>query len=136
MVNKMKAYKGFDENLKCMDFQYEIGREYTHNGEVKACKGGFHACENPFSTFFFYPPYSSRYCEVEGSGIEDTKGTKTAFEKIKIIKELKLFNLIYAGIQYCSKQITWLKNNIKIKENSIAKSLVQKLQEDFQVQLQ
>lgn len=42
----MKAYKGFDKDLKCRGFQYEIGKEYEEK-EAEACEKGFHACENP-----------------------------------------------------------------------------------------
>ena len=64
----MKAYKGFDKDLKCRGFQYEIGKEYE---EPKAdlCACGFHACENPIDVFGYYHPADSRYCEVEISDI-------------------------------------------------------------------
>lgn len=41
------TYKGFDKDLKCRGFQYEIGKEYTEKGEIRACRNGFHACGLP-----------------------------------------------------------------------------------------
>ena len=67
-MEKIKGYKGFNKNMKCREFQYETGKDYTHEGDIKCCKSGFHFCENPFDVFSYYEPANSRYCEVEGSG--------------------------------------------------------------------
>lgn len=71
----MKAYKGFNKNLKCRDFQYEVGNTYEQEGGVEICEKGFHAIdgnESPLNVFDYYPPSSNgernRYCEVELEG--------------------------------------------------------------------
>lgn len=32
------AYKGFDKGLKCKGFQYEVGKEYEMEEEIKVCE--------------------------------------------------------------------------------------------------
>ena len=97
----MKTYKGFDKDLKCRGFQYEIGKEYETD-TAKACKSGFHACENPLDVFGYYPPADSRYCEVEQSGEidKDSDDSKIASTKIKIGAEIGLSGLIKAGVNF------------------------------------
>ena len=81
---KLIAYKGFDKDLKCNGFQYKVGEEYEHNGPVKACNAGFHACEMPLGVFAYYPPANSRYCTVEQSGeiSRDGSDSKAASSKL------------------------------------------------------
>ena len=106
-------FKGFDKNLKCRDFQYEVGKEYIHDGNIKVCESGFHACENPMDVFEYYPPNKARYCEVTGDGKEssDKDGKKTSFEKIKINAEIGLGGIIKAGIKFCFDRVKWTKEN-------------------------
>lgn len=48
----VKAIKGFDADLKCRGFQYEVGKSYEHQGGVVMCSSGFHACEgSPFDVW-------------------------------------------------------------------------------------
>ena len=65
MGNKIiKGYKGFDKDLKCRGFQYEVGKEYeTESAEV--CEAGFHACEYPLDVFNYYPPAGGKFVEAE-----------------------------------------------------------------------
>lgn len=105
----MKTYKGFDKDLKCRGFQYEIGKEYEEK-EAKACEKGFHACENPLEVFSYYPPCDgNRYCEVEQSGELSKQGddSKVASTKIKIGVELGLKGLIQAGVSFILDKVNW-----------------------------
>ena len=105
----MKTYKGFDKDLKCRGFQYEIGKEYEEE-EAKACEKGFHACKNPLEVFSYYPPCDgNRYCEVEQDGelSEHNADSKVASTKIKIGVELGLKGLIQAGVSFILDRVNW-----------------------------
>ena len=97
----MKTYKGFDKDLKCRGFQYEIGKEYETE-KAKVCECGFHACENPLDVFNYYAPANSRFCEVEQSGDIDTRGddSKVASTKIKVCAEIRLSGIIKASVKF------------------------------------
>lgn len=99
------TYKGFDKDLKCRGFQYEIGGEYEAEGEIRLCRNGFHACEVPLDAMSYYPPGGSRYCEVEQSGTmrKGSDDSKVASEKIKIGAEIGLTGLIKAQIAYVAE---------------------------------
>ena len=106
MSNTIKAFKGFDKDLKCRGFQYEIGKEYEEK-EAKACHCGFHACEHPLDVFSHYTPNDSRYCEVEQSGeIDKSESEKTCSTKIKIGAELSLKDIVAAAIKFTFEKST------------------------------
>ena len=95
----IKGYKGFSKNMTCRGFQFEIGKSY-HEDEAKACKSGFHFCENPIDIFKHYEPADSVFCEVEGDGKTDSheEDTKIACTDITIKAGIRLHDLIYASI--------------------------------------
>ena len=96
----MKCYKGFDKDLRCEDFQYEIGKEYeTERAEI--CEEGFHACEFPLDVLWYYNPADSRFCEVELDANEQTRDdSKRVGKKIKIGAEIGLSGLVKAGVKF------------------------------------
>ena len=107
MNEVLKTYKGFDKNLRCRDFQYEVGKEYEEP-EALACRRGFHACERPLDVFAYYSPAGSRFCEVEQSGevSRDTDDTKVASTKIKIGAEIGIPGLVKAQIEWVKAHTT------------------------------
>lgn len=97
----MKACKGFDKDLKCRGFQYEVGKEYEQ-GSAELCRKGFHACENPLDTFRYYGPTDSRYCEVDvaDNGERNGDDSKVCGKHIKIGAEIGLKGVINAGVRF------------------------------------
>ena len=103
----MKCYKGFDEDLKCRDFQYEIGKEYEEE-RAEICNTGFHACENPLDVFGYYAPADSRYCEVElDANDQKSDDSKRVGKKISIKAEIGIAGIIKAGVEYIKDQVNW-----------------------------
>ena len=102
MEKKVIAYKGFDKNLKCRGFQYEVGKEYEMSGRIACCERGFHACESPLEVFDHYDMLDSRFAEVEQSGEIDKEEntTKVCSSRIKVKAELKLADIINLGIEW------------------------------------
>ena len=101
------AYKGFDENLCCKGFQYEVGKEYEQEGEIKCCVKGFHACTNPFDVLSYYEVNGkNRFCEVEQMGVVRTGSddTKQCSSKIKIKAEIGMVGLFKAGVEWIKEK--------------------------------
>ena len=91
--------KGFDEDLKCRGYQFEIGKTY----EIKLPDGYeltkedlcsnkvFHYCDSLRKVHDYYSVESkdhNRFCEVKVLGREVTDGDKCGSNKIKVIREI------------------------------------------------
>ena len=113
MTGTIKGFKGFDKDLKCRGYQYELGQDFQEEGKIEACSKGFHFCENPFDVFSYYPPFTengiNRYCVVEGGGSidKDSDDTKIACSKLHISAEIGLKGLVEAGIKFILDKVNW-----------------------------
>ena len=96
--NAIIAYKGFDKNLCCRGYQYEVGKEYHAEGEINACKNGIHACPNPNDLFAYYAPNEgNRYCKVRLWGdVDDSKSDKIAASDVEIVEEMSIMEVANA----------------------------------------
>ena len=99
--NPIIAYKGFNEDLSCRGFQYEIGKEYCLEGELELCANGFHACQNPLDVFDYYSmSLYTRYAMVELFGDVDfaTDNEKLCATNIRTVKEMSIDEFVEIGI--------------------------------------
>ena len=95
----IKAYKAFNSDLTCKDFQYEVGKEYHHKGKLELCESGFHACPKLVDCFRFYPfrEAETRVAEVLVWGkveYEDV-GVKLCASNIKVVRELTWSEVLF-----------------------------------------
>lgn len=92
--NKCKAYKAFNADLTCRDFQYEEGKTYEIDGEPKLCNRGFHACLMLLNVFDYYLGEIGKDIvihEVELEGVSDERNernSKIVAKKITIGKRI------------------------------------------------
>lgn len=106
-MTKITAYKGFNADLTCRDYQFEIGKTYQHEGAVDICSSGFHACEYPLDVFNYYEPVNHRFAEVEVSGdiAREGGGNKLASSTITIKKELSLHQMVDRAVECIASKI-------------------------------
>ena len=104
----MKGYKAFNQDLMCRDMQYEIGKEYTFDGEPILCLQGFHFCKSIADCYHFYDMSDdTRICEITAIGdITTDDEVKYCTNKIKIVREVKnprvKSNLSNTNSGYCN----------------------------------
>jgi hypothetical protein len=103
----VKTVKGFDRNLKCRGFQFEVGKTYSVEGPVVVCKNGWHACENPLDVFGYYSPGLSVFHEVEQGGdlARHDEDTKIASATITIGVEISLHEMALRAVDWIKSKI-------------------------------
>ena len=84
----VKGYKGFNQDLTCRGFQYEIGKTYEYDGDIELCRQGFHFCRKLQNVHDFYNLKQSRICEIEADGKIEDDGIKSVCSRISIVREL------------------------------------------------
>ena len=97
----MKAYKGFNPDMTCREFQYKEGETYTDDN-AELCKSGFHACEDPVDCFNYYNPAGSVFHEVELDEVSDGRDddSKVAAKKITIGAKVDIASMVKASIAF------------------------------------
>ena len=102
------GFKGFDKDMKCRGYQFEVGGDYEEATAV-VCKKGFHACEDPMDVFSYYAPADSRYAEVEcdGNVKHHDEDSKVACTKLHVGAEISLHSLIQAAVKFRFGRVKW-----------------------------
>lgn len=98
----IEAIKGFDKDLKCRGYQFEIGKTFRQDGKPECCSNGFHSVEYPLDVFRYYAPAQSRYAVVEAAGEIDrhSNDSKIASASITIKAELNFSELAQRAIDW------------------------------------
>ena len=108
----MIVYKGTDKEMKCRDFQFELGKEYVEE-EAKLCYKGFHGCEYPLDVFAHYAPADSRFFVADLDGVTDEEAeddSKRVGTKIKLRAEIGIAGVVKAAVEYIKEKAESSKN--------------------------
>jgi len=109
--------KGFGPDWKCLDMQYEVGKEFEipKDKKLKCCpddtetEGGLHFCENPLDVLGYYSPADSKFAEVESRGEVEkrTEDSKVATSRLFIKAEITLSQIIGMGVKFILDRVNF-----------------------------
>jgi len=121
---EIKAFKAFDKNFMCRDFQYEIGKTYNHDGEIHICRSGFHACADPLDVLDYYPLMGSKFAEVvlQGPVARHPGDSKIAAAEICIEAEIELGDYIARCVDWKIAKCRGAKNSSSGHSSTAASS--------------
>ncbi len=104
----MKVFKGTDKDMKCRDFQYELGKTVKDDGAVRCGDKGFHSCEAPLDVLRYYPIRDgNRYFVAEADGVIDhaeNEDSKIASSELTLKAEIGIKDLINAHFGFTRKK--------------------------------
>ena len=87
----VKGYKAFEKGLVCRGFQYKLGKDFYHKGEMLLCQSGFHFCKslgNVYNYYNFGDEIVVAEVESEGEVIDQEDGEKSVTNHLRIIRIL------------------------------------------------
>ena len=87
----VKGYKAFEKGLKCRGFQYELGKDFYHDGKIELCSTGFHFCKSLGDVYNYYTFGTDIIvAEVESNGdvIDEDGKEKSVTNHLRITRIL------------------------------------------------
>ena len=94
-MSNIKGYKVFKPDWTCRGFQYEVGKTFKHEGNIKICGSGFHFCQKASDCFNYYNFDSkNKVAEVIATGNVKTKYDKSVTDEITIVREIQWTELL------------------------------------------
>lgn len=101
------GYKGTDKNMRCHDYQYELGSQFDmpEGASIIKCTSGFHLCRELDQVFRYYPiGKNNRFFEVRAlvrkNDVEleseyHTRTGKLVAKSIEFVRELTPDEIFY-----------------------------------------
>ena len=88
----VKGYKATDKDMKCRDYQFELGKWHEHDVDLEMCASGFHFCEYPSGPLCFYGKGRVFHVEAEFvlRGTGPGADLKHVAKRIRLVSEIEV----------------------------------------------
>lgn len=97
-----KGFKVTDRDMQCRVFQFELGKEFIHEGDIELCESGFHFCKRLVKCFSYYSfDPTNRVFEIEHGDAIGDENDKMVTNRIVFLRELtwaEVLDMVNIGI--------------------------------------